>query len=143
MGQGIANSMVESLPAPRARPLSPHVQVWRWHVTLAASILHRFTGIGLYLGLLILAGWALALASGVEAYSRFTGLLGSIPGKIVLVGITVCLFFHMANGLRHLAWDFGKGFAPATATRTAWAAFAFAVVAAAALWIVLTLKGAI
>jgi len=135
--------MVESLPTARARPLSPHVQVWRWHVTLVASILHRATGLGLYLGLLLVAGWALALASGAEAYSDYTGVLGSIPGKIVLAGITVCLFFHMANGVRHLVWDFGKGFKPATANVTAWGAFAFAIVAAAALWIVLALKGAL
>jgi succinate dehydrogenase / fumarate reductase cytochrome b subunit len=57
--------MVETVG--KARPLSPHVQIWRWHVTMAASILHRVTGMLLYLGLLVLAGWALALADGLEA----------------------------------------------------------------------------
>ncbi len=135
--------MVESLPAARVRPLSPHLQVWRWHVTLVASILHRATGVGLYLGLLILAGWALALASGEEAYNTYIGVMGWLPSKIVLAGITVCLFFHMANGARHLAWDSGKGFTPATANMTAWASFVFAIAATAGLWIALALKGAL
>ena len=135
--------MSQASPGARARPLSPHLQVWRWHVTLATSILHRFTGVGLYAGLLILAGWALALASGPEAYGVYTGLLGSILGKIVLFGITVCVFFHMANGVRHLAWDSGKGFAPRTADATAWAALAFGAVAAAVVWIIAALTGAL
>lgn len=133
--------MIEASPGERARPQSPHLQVWRWHITLAASILHRLTGIGLYVGLLVLAGWALALASGPEAYGAYMGLLGSILGRVVLFGMTVCLFFHLANGLRHLAWDAGKGFAPRTADATAWAALAFGVVAAAAVWIVAAMTG--
>ncbi len=135
--------MVESLPAPRARPLSPHLQVWRWHVTLAASILHRATGVALYAGLLILAGWALALASGPDAYGAYGGLLASIPGRLILFGVTVSLFFHMANGVRHLAWDSGHGFAPATADATAWLSFAFAAVAAVGLWLALAFGGAL
>lgn len=133
--------MIEASPGGRARPLSPHLQVWRWHVTLAASILHRLTGLGLYAGLLVLAGWALALASGPGAYGAYMGLLGSILGRVVLFGLTVCLFFHLANGLRHLAWDAGKGFEPRTADATAWAALAFGVVAAVAVWIVAAMPG--
>ena len=132
--------MVET-PGARARPLSPHLQVWRWHVTLAASILHRLTGMGLYVGLLILAGWALALASGPEAYNAYAGLLGSTLGKVVLFGLTVCVFFHMANGVRHLAWDVGKGFALRTANATAWAALAFGIVAAVGVWVVAAMEG--
>ncbi len=133
--------MAEASPGARARPLSPHLQVWRWHVTLAASILHRFTGMALYVGLLMLAGWALALASGAAAYDRYMGLLASIPGKIVLFCMTVALFFHLANGLRHLAWDVGKGFAPRTADVTAWAALVFGLVAAVVVWIVAPMSG--
>jgi succinate dehydrogenase / fumarate reductase cytochrome b subunit len=110
---------------------------------MATSILHRVTGVGLYLGLLILAGWALALASGPDAYGVYVALLVSLLGKIVLFGVTVCLFFHMANGVRHLVWDFGKGLAPQTATATAWVALAFAVVAAVGVWILAALTGAI
>ena len=135
--------MSQTSPGARARPLSPHLQVWRWHVTLATSILHRFTGAGLYLGLVILAGWALALASGPDAYGVYTGLLGSIIGKIVLFGLTVCVFFHMANGVRHLVWDFGEGFAPKTADMTAAAVVVFAVLATIGVWVAAGLMGAL
>jgi succinate dehydrogenase / fumarate reductase cytochrome b subunit len=126
--------MTEASPGARARPLSPHVQVWRWHVTMAASILHRATGVALYGGALILAGWALALASGPGAYDAYMSVLASILGRIVLFGVTVSLFFHMANGIRHLFWDAGKGFELPTADRTAWLAFAFGLVAALVVW---------
>jgi succinate dehydrogenase / fumarate reductase cytochrome b subunit len=135
--------MVESSPAGRARPLSPHLQVWRWHITLAASILHRATGVALYVGLLILAGWGLALASGRGAYLAYTGVLASVPGRVILFGLTVSLFFHMANGVRHLAWDSGKGFSPASANATALASFGFAGGAAVAVWVILALNGAL
>ena len=109
---------------------------------MAASILNRVAGVALYLGLLIVAGWALALASGPDAYGAYSSLLGSLIGRVVLFGITVALFFHMANGVRHFAWDLGRGFAPKTADSTAWGSFAFAIVAAVALWTVALMTGA-
>ena len=115
--------------APRARPLSPHLQVWRWHVTMAASIATRASGVALYAALLIVAGWALALALGPDGYAGYMGLLGSPLGLLVLFAIAVSIFYHLAAGLRHLAFDSGKGFLPTTANLTAWLAFAFAVVA--------------
>ena len=120
----------------RARPLSPHLQVWRWHVTMAASIATRATGVALYVGLLIVAGWALALAMGPDAYAGYVGVLGSPLGLIVLFGIAVSIFYHLAAGLRHLAFDSGKGFLPTTANLTAWAAFAFGIAAAVAVFAV-------
>ncbi|MGA0602250.1 succinate dehydrogenase, cytochrome b556 subunit [Caulobacter sp. KR2-114] len=133
--------MADASPGVRPRPLSPHMQVWRWHVTMAASILHRAAGVALYVGALILAGWAVALASGPDAYDAYAGLLGSILGRLVLFGITVAVFFHLANGIRHLAWDLGEGFQPKTANTTAILAYAFAVVAAVGLWAVILLMG--
>lgn len=134
--------MAEAAPGVRERPLSPFM-IWRWHVTMAASILHRATGSALYVGLLILAGWAVALASGPDAYDMYMGLLGSILGKIVLFGLTVSVFFHLANGVRHLTWDLGKGFEPRTANLTAVVAYAFAVVAAVAVWALAFVTGAL
>ncbi len=125
--------MAEAAPGVRERPLSPYM-IWRWHVTMAASILHRATGVALYVGILIVAGWALALASGPDAYGAYMGLLGSILGRIVLFGVTISVFFHLANGVRHLAWDLGQGFEPKTANTTAVIAYVFAVVAALAAW---------
>ena len=135
--------MAEAPPGPRARPLSPFSTIWRWHITMAASILHRVAGVALYVGLLIVAGWTLALASGPDAYGAYTNLLGSLVGRLILFGITVALFFHMANGVRHFAWDLGHGFAPKTADATAWVSFAFAIVAAVALWAVALTTGAL
>ncbi|MBV8683092.1 MAG: succinate dehydrogenase, cytochrome b556 subunit [Caulobacteraceae bacterium] len=128
--------MADASPGLRERPLSPHVQVWRWHVTMAASIFNRVTGVGLYVGWLILAGWALALASGPDAYGAYSSVLTSIPGQIVLFGVAVALFFHLAAGVRHLFWDSGKGFMPRTAGASAIVAFVFAIVAAIVLFVI-------
>jgi succinate dehydrogenase / fumarate reductase cytochrome b subunit len=114
---------------------------WRWHITMAASILTRVTGIGSYIGLLLVGGWALALASGRDAYETYMGLLGSIPGQVVLFGFTVSTFYHLAAGLRHLMWDLGKGYAPKTADASAWAAILFAVVASVAVWAAFLMGG--
>jgi succinate dehydrogenase / fumarate reductase cytochrome b subunit len=128
--------MADASPGLRERPLSPFTQVWRWHVTMAASIFNRVTGVGLYVAWLIFAGWALALALGPDAYAAYSGVLASIPGQIVLFGVAVCLFFHLAAGVRHLFWDSGRGFVPQTASATAIAAFVFAVVAAVVVFVV-------
>jgi succinate dehydrogenase / fumarate reductase cytochrome b subunit len=128
--------MAEASPGVRERPLSPHTQVWRWHVTMAASILNRAAGVALYAGWLIFGGWALALASGPDAYGAYASVLVSIPGQIVLFGVALALFYHLAAGVRHLFFDAGKGFAPRKADASAIAAFVFAVVAAVALFVV-------
>jgi succinate dehydrogenase / fumarate reductase cytochrome b subunit len=101
---------------------------------MAASILTRVTGVGSYIGLLLVAGWALALASGSDAYESYTGLLGSLIGQIILFGFTVSVFYHLAAGIRHLVWDLGKGYEPSTATTSAWAAIIFAIVASIVVW---------
>ena len=73
-------------PTRRERPMSPHLQVWRWHITMATSILHRATGVGLYVGILIATGWAMSLAAGPTAFDAYMALLGSPLGKLVLFG---------------------------------------------------------
>jgi succinate dehydrogenase / fumarate reductase cytochrome b subunit len=118
----------------RDRPLSPHMEIWRWHITMLSSILHRATGVGLYVGALIAAYWALALASGPVGYENFLALIGSPLGKLVLFGLTVSIFYHLANGVRHLFWDSGEGFTPATANLTAAAAITFAIVVSVFIW---------
>jgi succinate dehydrogenase / fumarate reductase cytochrome b subunit len=132
-------------PAPKlaARPMSPYVSVWRWHLTMAVSILHRVTGVALYGAALILAAWALSLAAGPDVYDRFRLILGSPIGKLALIAITLSLFFHLANGVRHLVWDFGEGFAPKTADMTAAAVVVFAVLATIGVWVAAGLMGAL
>ena len=122
--------------AVRARPMSPHLQVWRWHVTMAASIATRASGVALYVGLLVVCGWAVALALGPDAYAGYAGLLASPLGLLMLFGLATANFYHLAAGLRHLVFDSGKGFLPATANASAWFCFAFAVVAAVAVFAV-------
>jgi succinate dehydrogenase / fumarate reductase cytochrome b subunit len=115
-----------------ARPLSPHLQIYRWPVTMATSILHRFTGMGLTAGAAIMAWWLIAAASGPEAYADFASAAHSIIGQIVLFGITLAGAFHFFNGIRHLAWDSGYGFAVKTANATGIIVFLLSAITAIA-----------
>lgn len=110
---------------------------------MAVSILNRITGAATYVGMFLLAGWALALASGQEAYETYMSILGSIPGKVVLFGFTVALFLHLAGGVRHLGWDLGKGYAKAQASASAWAVIIFAIVASVVVWLIAGMLGAL
>jgi succinate dehydrogenase / fumarate reductase cytochrome b subunit len=99
--------------APAARPLSPHLQIYRWSWTMAMSVAHRLTGIALYGGIALFALWLVALASGPRAFDAVHGLFGSPLGILVLFGYTWVLIHHMLGGVRHLFWDFGHGMEPA------------------------------
>ena len=97
-------------PLPRPRPLSPHLQIYRPTLTMTLSIVHRITGMGLYLGTLLIAWWLIAASSGPNAYAAVEGFFTSIIGKLVLFGYTWALIHHMFGGIRHLFWDLGYGF---------------------------------
>ena len=103
---------------PRERPLSPHLTIYRWQVTMIASITHRLTGLALSVGALALAWWLVAISRGPETYETFTLAAASPLGLIVLFGFSWSLAFHLLNGVRHLAWDMGYGFDKRTATMT-------------------------
>jgi succinate dehydrogenase / fumarate reductase cytochrome b subunit len=94
----------------RERPLSPHLQIYRPQLTSVLSVTHRGTGIALVAGSLLLVYWLLSAASGAEAYASAQALLSSWIGRIVLLGFSFSLFFHLCNGIRHLFWDVGLGF---------------------------------
>ena len=95
----------------RNRPLSPHLQIWRWGPAMFTSILHRVTGIGLAVaGLGVLLWWLGALAGGPESYAAFTGHASAWYGMVVLVGISWSFFNHMASGIRHFVMDIGAGY---------------------------------
>jgi succinate dehydrogenase / fumarate reductase, cytochrome b subunit len=101
----------ETSPAEkRARPLSPHLQVYKPQITSVLSIIHRATGIALAVGTVLLTAWVVLVAVGPEAYEGFAGFLGSWFGKLLLLGWSVALFYHLLNGIRHLFWDAGYGF---------------------------------
>jgi succinate dehydrogenase / fumarate reductase cytochrome b subunit len=92
------------------RPLSPHLQIYRWSWTMAMSIFHRATGTALYLGTILLAIWLVAAASGPDGFETAQAVTGSWLGRLVLFGYTWALMHHMLGGLRHLVWDLGHGF---------------------------------
>ena len=139
--------MTDTTPVRRDPPVSPHVQldghVWRWHVTMATSILHRATGVALYGGALILAAWALALALGPQVYNGYMALLGSIPGKIVIFGLTFSLVYHLINGVRHLVWDTGQGLDIHTASLTSWFVVGASALLTVLIWVLAFMMGAL
>ena len=128
-------------PNGRVRPLSPHLQIWRWHVTMLASILHRVTGGALSVGAVLIGLWLLALAFGPEAYATFTGWMGSPLGLLVWFGLTAALAYHFAGGVRHLIWDAGEGLTPKSANALSTASIAFGAVAAVVFWAALFMTG--
>ena len=92
------------------RPLSPHLQIYRPQLTSVLSILHRATGIVLAFGTVLIVYWLAALASGPEAFEHAQSVLGSMLGQLAMFLWTWALFYHLCNGIRHLAWDAGYGF---------------------------------
>ena len=123
------------------RPVSPHLQIYRWYFTMALSIGHRVTGIGLALGLVLLTWWLLALASGPDAFATVQAVMRSWFGVLVLFGYTFVLFYHLANGVRHLVWDAGYGLELRPAINSGIAVLAFAGAATVLLWLVIALGG--
>jgi succinate dehydrogenase / fumarate reductase cytochrome b subunit len=113
------------------RPLSPY-WIYRWQITMWLSSLHRITGLLLSLGAVALGVWLIALASGPAAYADVAGVAASTWFKVPLVAWTFCFFFHLANGVRHLAWDAGLGFERARIRASGWAVVVVTLVATAA-----------
>jgi succinate dehydrogenase / fumarate reductase, cytochrome b subunit len=117
------------------RPLSPHLQIWRPHATMFASITHRFTGMGLYFGTFLIAAWLIALATGPETYAQAEAVISSIPAQVILFAWTVAVLFHLAGGIRFLLWDGPHaGFEPKTASAVSVFLYVFAVLGSVAIW---------
>ena len=94
-----------------ARPLSPHLSIWKWSPAMAVSILHRVSGNGLAVaGVAVLLWFVGAIASGPAAYETFAAVMGSPIGIIVLIGISWAFFNHLMSGVRHLVLDVGAGY---------------------------------
>ena len=103
-------------PNGRVRPLSPHLQVWRFHLTMTGSILNRVAAGALSFGARFVAAWLWALASGPDAYAGFVAWMGSPLGLLIWFGLTLAVAYHLTAGIRHLIWDAGDGLDPKTAT---------------------------
>ena len=121
--------------ATRERPLSPHLQVYRWQITMTMSILHRASGVILVVGAFALAWWLLALAAGGEAYANAAECLASPLGQLFLFGFSLSLVYHLLNGIRHLLWDAGWGFDIPDVYRSGWAVAVLTFVFTAAIWL--------
>ena len=121
------------------RPLSPHLQVWKFHATMLSSILHRLSGVVNAVGAILVTAWLLLVASGPEAYAVWEGLRAGPVGVLVtiaLMGFTLSLVYNLVNGLRHLAWDAGAGFDPQGSNTRSVVIFVASIIVTALIWIV-------
>ncbi|MGF1563004.1 MAG: succinate dehydrogenase, cytochrome b556 subunit [Geminicoccaceae bacterium] len=121
------------------RPLSPHLQVYKFYLTMAMSIFHRATGCALASGMILLVWWLVALATGPDYFATVQWFIDSWIGFLVLFGFTAAAFYHMGNGIRHLAWDFGYGFELKSAYQSGYMVLGFTAVATLITWIAIAL----
>jgi succinate dehydrogenase / fumarate reductase cytochrome b subunit len=118
------------------RPLSPHLQVYRWPISMALSILHRVTGVGLGIGTLLLTWWLVAAAVSDNAFARVQWFLATPIGMLLLFGWTLSLCFHFFSGIRHLVWDAGYGYDQPWYDRSGWAVVIATLIATLLVWII-------
>lgn len=120
--------------ANRSRPLSPHLQVYRWQIQMATSILHRATGVILSVGALIIAGGLVALMMGPQSWTCFTDHAGAWYGKAFLFAWTWVFAYHLCNGLRHVVQDFAIGYSKPAFIRSSWLSVIASLVLTALVW---------
>ena len=118
----------------RERPLSPHVMHYRWQIGNTLSILHRFTGIALALGIVALAYWLIAIAGGEDSYETARQLFAGPLGRLFLIGWTFSFLYHLFNGVRHLFWDAGYGFERTQRHASGWIVVLAAVALTLGIW---------
>ncbi len=116
------------------RPLSPHLQTYRWTLTMALSIVHRATGVALYFGTLLLAWWLIAAASGPAAYANVQAFTSSFIGRLIVFGYTWALLHHLLSGVRHFVWDLGYGFKASEREALTWGALIGGISLTVLLW---------
>jgi succinate dehydrogenase / fumarate reductase, cytochrome b subunit len=119
---------LDRLMSTAPRPLSPHLQIYRMQLTSTLSILHRFTGIALAIGAVLLVAWLIAAASGPAAFERAQSLAGAWYGRALLFAWAFALFYHLTNGIRHLFWDAGLGLDLKSVYLTGWSVVVLSVV---------------
>ena len=117
------------------RPLSPHLQTYRWTLTMVLSIVHRATGVALYFGTLLLVWWLVSAASGPAAYANVQAFTGSWIGRLIAFGYTWALMHHALSGVRHLIWDLGYGFKATEREWLTWAALIGGIALTILLWV--------
>ena len=128
-------------PNGRTRPLSPHLDVYKWQVQMLTSILHRATGIALVAGMIGLVWGLVALAGGEKSWATFATCATSVLGKLVLLSFSWALAYHLINGVRHLVQDAGHGYAIPDFVRSSWISIIGSVVLVVLVWAIVLLRG--
>jgi len=127
----------EALPGPRrARPLSPHLSIYRPPMTMAMSIAHRISGVALYVGVLLLAWFLIAASADASTFAVFSGFIGSVIGQIILFLVTWALFHHLVGGVRHIIWESGYGLDAPLRDQMAWATLIGGFALTVIVWII-------
>lgn len=123
------------------RPLSPHLQIYRWQITMTMSILHRATGVGLTIALFVLTWWLVSAATGAEAYEQFRAIVSHPLGIMVMIGFSYALFYHTCTGIRHLLLDTGRFFPIPEIYKSGYTALACSFVLTLAFWLAIIFRG--
>jgi succinate dehydrogenase / fumarate reductase, cytochrome b subunit len=118
----------------RGRPISPH-WIYRWQIGNTLSILHRFTGAALAVGLIALCYWLVSLAGGPQGYATAVAVFSSPVGVLALMGWTFAFWYHLLNGVRHLFWDAGRGFERTQRHASGWLAVLGSLGLTIGLWV--------
>ena len=116
-------------------PLSPHLQIYRWHISSLLSITHRISGVINLIGLILIFFWILFLSFGENNYELFLLSINSFFGKFILIGLTWSMIFHILSGIRHLAWDLGYGFEIKTANISGLIVIVFSLILTVMIWL--------
>ena len=117
-------------------PLSPHLQIYRWHISSLLSITHRISGVINLLALILIFFWITFLSFGESNYDLFLSKINSLFGKFILIGLTWSMSFHLLSGIRHLFWDLGYGYEIKTANISGIIVIIFSLVMTIAFWLV-------
>ena len=116
-------------------PISPHLQIYRWHISSLLSITHRIVGVVNLLALMLMFFWLLTFSLGESNYELFLLAINSFFGKFILIGFTWSMSFHICSGIRHLVWDMGYGFEIKTANISGVLVILFSLVATIIFWL--------
>ena len=119
----------------KQNPLSPHLQIYRWHISSLLSITHRIVGVINILALILVFFWLLTLSFGESSYELFLLIINSFLGKFILIGFTWSMSFHLLSGIRHLVWDLGYGFEIKTANISGIIVIVFSLVLTIIFWL--------
>ncbi len=123
--------------AKNLRPLSPHLEIYKRQITMVMSILHRITGVGLYLGFALITIWLAAAATSDSALKLVNGLFAHWFGQLIMFGFSWALFHHMLGGIRHFVWDMGMGFSKKARFGMAWASLIGGLILTILLWVLI------